>query len=60
LPPYLHEIAETFTTLAVEKITIQKSARIGYSMLLSSLIAYPMTENPAAVLRVLIPVMSNK
>ena len=37
----------------VEKITIQKSARIGFSTLLSSLIAYRFTEKPSPVLLVL-------
>ena len=47
------EIAAAMTDPAVEKITVQKSARIGFSTLLSSLIAYHFTEKPAPVLLVL-------
>jgi phage terminase large subunit GpA-like protein len=53
LPVYLREIAAAMADPSVEKITIQKSARIGFSTLLSSLIAYHFTERPAPVLLVL-------
>jgi phage terminase large subunit GpA-like protein len=53
LAPYLREIAAAMVDPAVERLTIQKSARIGYSTLLSSLIAYHLTEKPAPVLVVL-------
>jgi phage terminase large subunit GpA-like protein len=53
LPVYLCEIAEAFVAPGVEKITVQKSARIGFSTLLSSLIAWHMTERPAACMVVL-------
>ena len=50
LPPYLHEVAEALTDPRVERVTCMKSARIGYSTLLSSLVAYHMTQAPAPVL----------
>jgi phage terminase large subunit GpA-like protein len=53
LPVYLREVAESFVADGVERITVQKSARIGYSTLLSSLIAWHMTEQPAAIMVVL-------
>ncbi len=53
LPIYLREIAAAMADPAIEKITIQKSARIGFSTLLSSLIAYHFVEQPAPVLLVL-------
>jgi phage terminase large subunit GpA-like protein len=53
LPIYLREIADAFTKVGVEKITIQKSARIGYSTLLNALIAWHMSEDPCAILAVL-------
>jgi phage terminase large subunit GpA-like protein len=53
LPVYLREIAESFVAPGVERITVQKSARIGFSTLLSSLIAWHMTEQPAAIMVVL-------
>jgi phage terminase large subunit GpA-like protein len=53
LPVYLRDIAAAMADPAVEKITIQKSARIGFSTLLSSLIAYHFVEHPAPVLLVL-------
>ncbi len=53
LPVYLRDIAAAMNDPAVEKITIQKSARIGFSTLLSSLVAYRFTEKPAPVLLVL-------
>lgn len=53
LPVYLRQIAEAFVAPEVEKISIQKSARIGYSTLLSSLFAWHMTQRPRATLVVL-------
>lgn len=53
LPVYMRELAESFTAPGVEKITIQKSARVGFSTCLSSLIAWHMTEQPAAIMVVL-------
>ncbi len=53
LPVYLREIAEALVAPGVEKVTVQKSARIGFSTLLSSLIAWHMTERPAAIMVVL-------
>jgi phage terminase large subunit GpA-like protein len=53
LPPYLREVADALTDPKIERITCMKSARLGYSTLLSSLIAYHMTEAPAPVLVVL-------
>ena len=53
LPIYLREIAAAMDDPSVEKITIQKSARIGFSTLLSSLIAYRFTEKPSPVLLIL-------
>jgi phage terminase large subunit GpA-like protein len=38
---------------AIERVTIQKSARIGFSALLSSLIAYRFVVKPAPMLLVL-------
>ena len=49
----MREIAEAFVAPGVEKVTIQKSARIGFSTLLSSLIAWHLTERPAAIMVVL-------
>jgi phage terminase large subunit GpA-like protein len=49
LSVYLRDIAVAMTDPAVEKITIQKSARFGFSTLLSSLIAYHFFERPAPV-----------
>lgn len=53
LPVYLREIAASMTDPAIEKLVIQKSARIGFSTLLSSLIAWHLTEDAAPVLCVL-------
>lgn len=53
LPVYLREVAASMVAPDVERLTIQKSARVGYSTLLSSLIAWHLTEAPAPVLLVL-------
>jgi phage terminase large subunit GpA-like protein len=53
LPIYLREVAAAFVAPGVERITVMKSARIGFSTLLSSLIAWHMTERPCASMVVL-------
>jgi phage terminase large subunit GpA-like protein len=53
LPVYLREIAESFVMSGVERITVQKSARVGFSTLLSSLVAWHLTQRPAATLLVI-------
>lgn len=53
LPVYLREIAAAMDDPAVEKITVQKSARLGFSTLLMALIAKHFMERPAPILMVL-------
>lgn len=53
LAPYLAEVAASMVDPAVERLTIMKSARIGYSTVLSSLVAWHMTQDPAPILAVL-------
>ena len=50
VPCYLREVAESLADPAVEKITIQKGARLGATTLLSALIAYSVIERPTSVL----------
>jgi phage terminase large subunit GpA-like protein len=53
LAPYIRGIADSMTDPAVERVTIQKAARVGYSTVLAGLVAFHMTEEPAPVLAVL-------
>jgi phage terminase large subunit GpA-like protein len=53
LAPYWREVANAMVDPAVEKITIVKSAQVGFSTLLSSLIGWHLTEKPAPILVVL-------
>lgn len=50
LPPYLREVAGSMVDPAVKRLTIMKSARIGYSTLLSSLVAMGLGSNHATLL----------
>jgi phage terminase large subunit GpA-like protein len=47
VPPYFREVACAMVDPKVEKITLMKSARLGFSTLRTSRIAYHMTEAPA-------------
>jgi phage terminase large subunit GpA-like protein len=53
VPPYFREVAGAMVDPRTERITLMKSARLGFSTLLTSLIARHMTEDPAPVLVVL-------
>ena len=50
LPPYMREIAASMTDPAVERLTLVKASRVGYSTLISGLIGWHLTEQPAPVL----------
>ena len=50
LAPYLREIAASMTDPAVERLSLVKASRIGYSTLVSALIGWHMVEDPAPVL----------
>ena len=53
LPIYLRAIAASMDDPSVEKLVIQKSARLGYSTLLMSLVAYHFSNKPGPILAVL-------
>ena len=50
LAPYWREVASAMVDPTVEKITVVKSAQVGFSTLLSGLIGWHLTEQPAAIL----------
>jgi phage terminase large subunit GpA-like protein len=50
LPAYMREIAQSMTDPTVERLSIIKAARVGYSTLVSALIGWHMTVDPAPVL----------
>src|SRR5260221_3457385 len=54
LAPYMREIADAIGDPAIERVTVIKSARIGYSTVLTAAIAYHVVEDPCPVL-VLLP-----
>jgi phage terminase large subunit GpA-like protein len=54
LAPYMREIADAIGDPAVERVTVIKSARIGFSTVLTAAIAYHVVRDPCPVL-VLLP-----
>src|SRR5258708_4701138 len=50
LPTYMREIAQSMTDPTIERVSIIKAARVGYSTLVSALIGWHMTIDPAPVL----------
>jgi phage terminase large subunit GpA-like protein len=50
LPAYMRQICESFVEPGLERITIQKSARVGFSTALAALVAWHLKEAPAACL----------
>ncbi len=53
LSAYMRAIADSMGDPGVERVSIVKSARIGYTTLLAGLVGYHLTEDPAAILTVL-------
>lgn len=51
--PYQREMADSMGNPAVERVSVLKSARIGYSQLLTALMAHHVVNDPASVLAVL-------
>ena len=48
--PYQKEIMDAFTDPTVEKITVKKSARVGYTKILNNIIGYSIHHDPRSVL----------
>jgi len=48
--PYQRGIMDAITDPEVEQVTLQKSARIGYTLMISAAIGYHMDQDPASIL----------